>query len=222
MTPTELTAAQGQPRAARSPNGAPIRSGCGSTATSHEEFGVQSLFLVSRGERRPIAGFLVARGEGKLRRGACRRRCTAARRGPDRTIVQVSQESGGSRLALRTSWTLMTERAMLQASPCCPPTASAIVTIAADDYDVVRRAIAHIRGNWREQPEIEHDRRSRERHADRAASPVPPLGRADAEGLSAGAHARPCARGCCAIPRACSTPPTRSACPAPAGCTICS
>ena len=25
---------------------------------------------------------------------------------------------------------------------------------AADDYDVVRRAIAHIRGNWREQPDI--------------------------------------------------------------------
>ena len=29
------------------------------------------------------------------------------------------------------------------------------LTIAADDYDVVRRAIAHIRGNWREQPDIE-------------------------------------------------------------------
>jgi AraC family transcriptional regulator of adaptative response/methylated-DNA-[protein]-cysteine methyltransferase len=28
------------------------------------------------------------------------------------------------------------------------------LTIAADDYDVVRRAIAHIRGNWREQPDI--------------------------------------------------------------------
>ncbi len=26
---------------------------------------------------------------------------------------------------------------------------------AAADYDVVRRAIAHIRGNWRSQPEIE-------------------------------------------------------------------
>jgi AraC family transcriptional regulator of adaptative response/methylated-DNA-[protein]-cysteine methyltransferase len=26
---------------------------------------------------------------------------------------------------------------------------------AADDYDVVRRAIAHIRGNWREQPDID-------------------------------------------------------------------
>jgi AraC family transcriptional regulator of adaptative response/methylated-DNA-[protein]-cysteine methyltransferase len=29
------------------------------------------------------------------------------------------------------------------------------LAIAADDYDVVRRAIGHIRGHWREQPEIE-------------------------------------------------------------------
>jgi AraC family transcriptional regulator of adaptative response/methylated-DNA-[protein]-cysteine methyltransferase len=29
------------------------------------------------------------------------------------------------------------------------------LTIAADDYDVVRRAIAHIRGNWRQQPDID-------------------------------------------------------------------
>jgi AraC family transcriptional regulator of adaptative response/methylated-DNA-[protein]-cysteine methyltransferase len=29
------------------------------------------------------------------------------------------------------------------------------LAIAADDYDVVRRAIAHIRGNWREQPDID-------------------------------------------------------------------
>jgi AraC family transcriptional regulator of adaptative response/methylated-DNA-[protein]-cysteine methyltransferase len=29
------------------------------------------------------------------------------------------------------------------------------LSTAADDYDVVRRAIAHIRGNWRDQPDIE-------------------------------------------------------------------
>ena len=58
----------------------------------------------------------------------------------------------------------------------------------------MRRAIAHIRGNWRAQPEIEADRGSRRRHADRTASSVPPLGRADAEGLPAGAHARQRAR----------------------------
>ena len=32
---------------------------------------------------------------------------------------------------------------------------SATLSNAAADYDVVRRAIAHIRGNWRDQPEIE-------------------------------------------------------------------
>ena len=29
------------------------------------------------------------------------------------------------------------------------------LTAAADDYDIVRRAIAHIRGHWREQPDID-------------------------------------------------------------------
>ncbi len=32
---------------------------------------------------------------------------------------------------------------------------SKLLTEAAADYDVVRRAIGHIRGHWREQPEIE-------------------------------------------------------------------
>src|SRR5487761_772818 len=31
---------------------------------------------------------------------------------------------------------------------------STLLTEAAADYDVVRRAIGHIRGHWREQPEI--------------------------------------------------------------------
>ena len=31
----------------------------------------------------------------------------------------------------------------------------ALLPTAAADYDIVRRAIAHIRGNWRAQPEIE-------------------------------------------------------------------
>ena len=35
------------------------------------------------------------------------------------------------------------------------PTTIAPLKRAADDYEVVRRAIAHIRGNWRAQPEIE-------------------------------------------------------------------
>ena len=29
------------------------------------------------------------------------------------------------------------------------------LTAAAADYDIVRRAIAHIRGHWRAQPEVE-------------------------------------------------------------------
>jgi AraC family transcriptional regulator of adaptative response/methylated-DNA-[protein]-cysteine methyltransferase len=51
----------------------------------------------------------------------------------------------------------MTQTAMTQAQPAVPGhfgTLSPLATAAAD-YDVVRRAIAHIRGNWRAQPEIE-------------------------------------------------------------------
>src|SRR5919204_606778 len=44
------------------------------------------------------------------------------------------------------------ENAML--SPDRAPDLSALST-AATDYDIVRRAIAHIRGNWRAQPEVE-------------------------------------------------------------------
>ena len=35
------------------------------------------------------------------------------------------------------------------------PTSLAPLSSAAADYDVVRRAIAHIKGNWRTQPEVE-------------------------------------------------------------------
>ena len=65
---------------------------------------------------------------------------------------------------------------------------------AAADYDVVRRAIAHIRGNWRAQPEIDSHRPCRRRFRHRSASSVPPLVRADAESVPAGAHAQPRAR----------------------------
>jgi AraC family transcriptional regulator of adaptative response/methylated-DNA-[protein]-cysteine methyltransferase len=46
----------------------------------------------------------------------------------------------------------MTRAAML--SPDRIPDTKELIA-AADDYDVVRRAIAHIRGNWREQPDID-------------------------------------------------------------------
>jgi AraC family transcriptional regulator of adaptative response/methylated-DNA-[protein]-cysteine methyltransferase len=51
----------------------------------------------------------------------------------------------------------MTHEAMTQTQPALPGafgTLSPLATAAAD-YDVVRRAIAHIRGNWRAQPEVE-------------------------------------------------------------------
>ena len=47
---------------------------------------------------------------------------------------------------------------MTLTKPCYRPTnfpRFAPLSTAAADYDVVRRAIAHIRGNWRAQPEIE-------------------------------------------------------------------
>jgi AraC family transcriptional regulator of adaptative response/methylated-DNA-[protein]-cysteine methyltransferase len=46
----------------------------------------------------------------------------------------------------------MMETAMLSPDRISKPTP---LDIAAADYDVVRRAIGHIRGHWREQPEIE-------------------------------------------------------------------
>jgi AraC family transcriptional regulator, regulatory protein of adaptative response / methylated-DNA-[protein]-cysteine methyltransferase len=48
--------------------------------------------------------------------------------------------------------TVSQEAAML--SPDRVPDMTALST-AATDYDIVRRAIAHIRGHWREQPEVE-------------------------------------------------------------------
>ncbi len=52
----------------------------------HEEFGVQSLHLVSRGERRPIAGFLGP-DEKESFGAALQAALTAAKRGPTRTIT---------------------------------------------------------------------------------------------------------------------------------------
>jgi uncharacterized membrane protein len=52
----------------------------------HEEFGVQSLHLISRGQRRQIAGFL-APDEKESFGAALQAALTAARRGPDRTVL---------------------------------------------------------------------------------------------------------------------------------------
>lgn len=52
----------------------------------HEEFGVQSLHLVARGQRRAIAGFLAP--EEKQSFGdALQAALAVARRGPDRTVI---------------------------------------------------------------------------------------------------------------------------------------
>jgi uncharacterized membrane protein len=51
----------------------------------HEEFGVQSLHLVSRGERRQIAGFLAPEEKESFGH-ALQAAIAAARRGPDRTV----------------------------------------------------------------------------------------------------------------------------------------
>ena len=64
------------------------------------------------------------------------------------------------------------------------------LSTAAADYDVVRRAIAHIRGNWRSQPEIDVIANAAGVICDRPASPVPPLVRIDAEGLPSGSDAQ--------------------------------
>ena len=53
----------------------------------HEEFGIERLFLVSRGRRLPIASFLGAAREGEL----CARAVGAlgeAKRGPTRTVFE--------------------------------------------------------------------------------------------------------------------------------------
>ena len=71
---------------------------------------------------------------------------------------------------------------MRRRSPSRPPTTTSCAAPSR-----------YISEHWRDQPETEAIARSRRRHRDRAASPVSPLGRAHAQGVPAGAHARPCA-----------------------------
>ena len=119
---------------------------------THEEFGVLKLFLVSRGRKLPVAGFLSPAGKGKLRRGAV----GGAGRGQARA-------DAGCRFRSEIGWDGRTVSGLDGeqhdgGTPCSRPTAfptSRRCRRAAADYDIVRRAIAHIRGNWRAQPEIE-------------------------------------------------------------------
>ena len=112
----------------------------------------------------------------------------------------------------------MTETAML--SPDRIPDLARL-TAAAADYDIVRRAIGHIREHWRSQPEIDAIAEAAGvtptelHHLFRRWAGLTP--KAFLQAITLDAPAR-----CCAHPRACSMPPTRSAFQGPAGCTTCS
>ena len=66
-------------------NGRSTRSGCGSIATSMTEFGIERLFLVSRGRRLAIASFLGAREKESFAH-ALSAALGEAKRGPTRTV----------------------------------------------------------------------------------------------------------------------------------------
>ena len=62
-------------------NGCSIRSGCSSTRRSHAEFGIERLYLVSRGRRVSIASFLGPDEKASFAK-ALLAALQAARRGP--------------------------------------------------------------------------------------------------------------------------------------------
>ena len=130
----------------------------------HEEFGIERLFLVSRGQRLTIAGFLGPAEKASFAH-ALSNALGEAKRGPTgRTVYELVprpetgagnmesvQKSGGLAAARGLHREQMMETPMLSPDRIHPmPLAT-----AAADYDVVRKAIGHIRGHWREQPEIE-------------------------------------------------------------------
>ena len=85
VTPTELTFRKVSPR------GAVTEWRCNPLWVKldwdiHEEFGVQRLHLVSRGERQAIAGFLSPEEKESFGK-ALQAAIAAAKRGPDRTVI---------------------------------------------------------------------------------------------------------------------------------------
>ena len=93
---------------------------------------------------------------------------------------------------------------------------------AAADYEVVRRAIGHIRSHWREQPEIEAIAEAAGvtptelHHLFRRWAGLTP------KAFLAGADARRRAAVVARLRKRARRQPTKSASRAPAGCTICS
>ena len=63
-------------------NGCSIRSGCSSTRSAHEEFGIERLYLVSRGRRVSIGSFLGPDEKASFSK-ALMTALAAARRGVD-------------------------------------------------------------------------------------------------------------------------------------------
>ena len=78
-------------------NGRSIRSGSGWTKV-HEEFGIERLFLVSRGKQTADRGLSRPDEKASLRRGAfgSARRSEARADGPVENRASISQKSGGS------------------------------------------------------------------------------------------------------------------------------
>ena len=117
---------------------------------------------VARRDRLSRRRFPVAEGKGKLRRGAVggagrgAARPDERRRGrsPPLKLLTAGQKIGWD--WLRPVRGLDGEHDDGDHHALARPFSDlAPLSTAAADYDVVRRAIAHIRGNWRAQPEIE-------------------------------------------------------------------
>ena len=68
--------------------------------------------------------------------------------------MKASQKSGGLTPPLRLDCGHEHDPSKIGFRPTVSPNFAPLSTAAAD-YDIVRRAIAHIRGNWRAQPEID-------------------------------------------------------------------
>ena len=107
-----------------------------------------------------------------------------------------------------------------------PLTSTAIlqkdITPQGGDYETVRRVIEKISLDYRDQPSLETLARRSWPDAHRLAETVHPLGRPFAQGFSAGASRSTTRESCSTRACRCSKPRSRSACPAPAGCTTCS